>query len=151
VPACWWGLIVGSTLVASSDNGKDKKSPVGTWRYKITAETPPSPAPTAGVLALNSGGGLVNIDQRAVAGRGSATPGLGTWETTSPGKFQLTFEEFLNDGTGQLSTLTLRGTGELDDAGDKFTASGRFEITSAAGQVVFSATNAIEATRMPAA
>ncbi len=124
---------------------------VGTWEYTITQETPSSPLPTKGVLTLARDGGVINVDQRAVAGPGKATAGLGRWELVRPGSLRLKFVEFLAGPNGSVLTLTLRGTVELNEDRAGVVGTGAFQLTNDAGAVLVAGTNTIHGVRMSAA
>jgi len=66
-------------VFASADGNHATRAIEGTWRYTISDA---SGLPPSGIVAFLPRGEMISIDQRAVAGPGQATTGLGAWRST---------------------------------------------------------------------
>ena len=112
---------------------------VGTWVVDPEVDDPSNPPSFDAFMA---DGTLVNI--------GSDGTSVGTWEATGPRTASFTFAGLV-EGTGSGAFFIIRGSLEVDEAGDHLTGAHSFTMISADGTVLVAAEGGgAEGTRLPA-
>jgi hypothetical protein len=100
---------------------------VGTWIVDPEDNDPTNPPSFDSFMA---DGTLVNV--------GSDGASVGSWVATGPNTATMTFTGLVADGTNATAFI-IRGSIEVDESGDQFTATHSFTLIGADGSVIMSA------------
>jgi len=131
-------LVYAQSRLASAD--RDARSPVGSWIINIAPDPETGVPPFVNYCANTKDGRVINSNE---AGHTS----IGEWSRTASNQFAVTFMgSEMSDG--QTTPYKVRSTVELSQDGEEFTGPFVTEVFDAAGNVIFTITGTIQATRI---
>jgi hypothetical protein len=131
-------LVYAQSRLASAD--RDARSLAGSWIINIT------PAPETGVPPFVNYSAMTK-DGRLISSNDAGHTSVGEWSRTAGNQFAVTFmgSEVSDD---QTTPYKVRSTVELSQDGEEFTGPFITEVFDADGNVIFTRTGTIQATRI---
>ena len=132
------------TIAFASPGDKGADAIVGSWQGSVSTNGGPT---FSAMTSFNAGGTLTSSASIDLQPNNLSTPSYGAWRRTHPGQYAIKFRFFTFDAQANPA-----GSGEVDASVtlEDNSLQGSFTLTifDLAGNVVFSTTGAIQATRI---
>jgi len=140
---------------------RDAQGPAGSWVATVTIAGAGAPPPFQALRTYADGGGYIETASNSRNPQALAGPAHGAWVSTPPNatatnqsgdgprSFAVTFLAQRFDANGNMiGTIKVRESATLNNTGDAYSGSGKFEIRDLQGIPIASGVATVQATRI---